>query len=89
MILIDTIYPPLSAATVSPAAQELQTLLYQAPTGYEDFAAPLYQDVVSRTQYSRDFLQDVQKQVMAQKGLPEKWRQSVLSKIQRLLSQIK
>jgi hypothetical protein len=88
-ILIDAIYPPLSAQTISPIAQELQTLLYQAPTGYEDFAAPLYQDLVARKQYSRDFLQDIQKQVMAHKGVPEKWRQAVLSKIQRLLSQAK
>ena len=89
MILIDAIHPQTRAATVSPFAQELQKELYAAPEGHEDFAAPLYQDVVGKDQYSREFLQAIQKKVMSQKGLPEKWRQSVLSKIQRLLSQIK
>ena len=88
-ILIDAIYPTLSSSTTSPFRQELQKLFFDAPDGFEEFAAPVYQELISKTQYSRDFLQDIQKKVMGKKGLPEKWRQSVLSKIQRELGRVK
>lgn len=87
--LVDAIYPTLSNATMSPFQRELQKLFYEAPDGFEEFAAPIYQDLISTKQYSRDFLQTIQKKIMANKGLPEKWRQAVLSKLQRELSRIK
>jgi hypothetical protein len=80
-ILTDAIYPPLGAA-VPPFTQELRSLFFQAPDGFEEFAAPIYQDLMATQQYSREFLQTIQTQVQAQKGLPAPWRQAVLSKLQ-------
>jgi|GEM_PF-1915190 len=80
-VLIDAIYPPLGTA-VLPFAQELRSLFFAAPDGFEDFAAPIYQDLMATQQYSREFLQNIQTQVRDRQGLPTAWRQSVLSKLQ-------
>lgn len=88
-VLLDAIYPTLARSQTSPYKLELQKLFYDAPSGFEDFAAPIYHELVETSQYSRELLQSIQKKVMSIKGIPEQWRQSVLSKIQRELSRIK